>query len=78
MGTKILLTIAAIALVIFTYVMLLAFQPATNLIIETANASANWTNAQDAQGLMVSFPLWQWLLPGFIGLVFIVVTWMKS
>lgn len=77
MGTKILLTIAVIFLVVFTYIILLALQPATNDIIASANASANWTGAEDAQGLMNSFPLWQWLLPGFVGLVCIVGYWLR-
>lgn len=78
MANKIFLCIAIIALVVFTYVILLAMQPATNAIIETANASANWTGAEDAQGLMTSFPLWQWLIPGFVGLVGLVGVWLKS
>lgn len=78
-GTKLLVICGIVAAVIITYVLMLAMQPATNSIISTANATTgNWTADPAfgmAQGVINSFPLWQWFLPGFIGLFAIVVTW---
>ena len=73
---KYLTIVGLIAAVVFTYLIMLALQPATNILIETANASTgNWTadpGFEMAQGVMNSFPVWQWILPGFVGLVFMV------
>jgi ABC-type antimicrobial peptide transport system permease subunit len=78
-GMKLLYILGIVLGVIFTYAIMLALQPATNTIIATANASTgNWTADpafEMAQGVINSFPIWQWLLPGFIGLVAIVITW---
>jgi len=78
MGKKILLILVICGLVVFTYVMMLAMQPATNELVSTANASGNWTNSPETQALIVSYPLWQWVIPGFIGLVAIVGVWLKK
>ncbi len=79
MGTKLLTIFGIIGAVIFTYILMLAMQPSTNILIVTANAStSNWTAAtgfQMAQGVMNSYPLWQWFIPGFVGLFSIVVVW---
>jgi hypothetical protein len=79
LGTKILTICGIILAVVFTYGLLLAMQPATNAIVTAANAtSGNWTVTPEfemAQGVMNSFPVWQWFLPGFIGLFAIVMIW---
>lgn len=68
--------------VVVTYILMLAMQPATNALITTANASTgNWTADPAfgmAQGVMNSYPIWQWLIPGFIGLFAIVMTWRSG
>ena len=65
--------------VVLTYVLMIAQQPAINQIIATANASTgNWTAVPEfemAQGVMNSFPIWQWGIPAFVGLIGIVWTW---
>jgi hypothetical protein len=74
------LTIIGITLaVVFTYIIMLAMQPATNALITTANATTgNWTVTPEfgmAQGVINAFPLWQWFLPGLVGLIGIAITW---
>ena len=79
MATKILTIFGIVLAVVFTYILMIALQPATNVIVATANATTgNWTVTDEfemAQGVINSFPLWQWILPGFIGLFSIVVVW---
>jgi ABC-type antimicrobial peptide transport system permease subunit len=79
LGMKLLTILGIVLAVIFAYVLMLAMQPATNTIIATANASTgNWTVTPEfemAQGVINSFPVWQWILPGFIGLFAIVMIW---
>ena len=79
LGMKLLLILGIVLGVIFTYFLMFALQPATNTIITTANIStSNWTADPAfgmAQGVMNSFPLWQWILPAFIGLFSIVMVW---
>jgi len=79
LGMKLLVILGIVLGVIFTYVIMLVLQPATNTIVSTANASTgNWTadpGFEMAQGVINSFPIWQWLLPGFIGLFGIVMIW---
>lgn len=79
LGMKMLIILGIVLGVIFTYFLMFAMQPATNTIIATANASTgNWTADPAfgmAQGVMNSFPLWQWFIPALVGLVFIVMIW---
>jgi len=60
--------------VIITYLILPAAQPAINEIIVTANASADLTNFPSAQHVVEAWPLYIWFIPGFVGVVLIVVT----
>lgn len=75
MGEKLLFTLGVIGAVILTYVIMLALQPATNTIIATVNSTGSWAGYESSQGIINSMPLWQWALPGFVGLVAIVVAW---
>lgn len=53
------------------YLLMMAFQPATNTIIESANSSINWTAHKSfglAQAAMVGWPFWVYLIPAGIGI----------
>lgn len=67
-----LMVLAVIGAIILTYVLLSAEQPAINDLIETANVSANWTNFEETQDALNSFPVYAWAIPGIVGLVAIV------
>jgi hypothetical protein len=75
---KYLIIFGIMCAVVLTYVLMIAQQPAINEIIATANASTgNWTATPEfgmAQGVMNSFPLWQWGIPALVGLIWIVIT----
>ena len=81
LGMKMLVICGIVAGVLFSYLIMFALQPATNTIIETANATGNWSvdpAFEMAQGVMNSFPLWQWFIPAFIGLFGIVMVWRSG
>lgn len=60
------------------YLLMLALQSATNEIIATVNASANWSGVESSQAVILSFPLWQWGVPGLVGIVMVVMVWKKK
>jgi hypothetical protein len=62
-----------VAGVVFAYILMAALQPMTNDIIDTVNATANWTNFEETQNAINSYPLYSWLIPGFVGVVAIVI-----
>lgn len=75
LGAKLGATVGIIVIVVFLYVFFAATQPATNAIIETANATANWTGFESTQAVINAWPLYMWFLPGLFGIVGLVITW---
>jgi len=75
---KLFTMVGIVAAVIFAYVIMLGMQDATNTIVATANASGNWTGFESTQGAILSFPLWQWFIPGFVGMVMMVIVWKSN
>lgn len=61
-----------IGIIVVSYILIAAEQPAINQIVETANASANWTGFEDAQNTMNAFPIYMWAIPGFCGIILVV------
>lgn len=64
---KIVTCIGLVAATVFVYIVMLATQGATNDLVATANATGNWTAAEDfalAQRTMNAWPLLQWFLLG--------------
>lgn len=61
-----------VAGVVLTYIILAAFQPGTNTIMATVNASID-PAFPDMKAAVNSYPLWSWFLPGLIGLVTIII-----
>ena len=64
--------IIIIGLVIMAYLMLMVLQPFTNVAIQTANASANWSNFPGGQEAIVGYPFWVYLIPFLIGMLAVV------
>lgn len=79
LGQKVFWIAFTIGAVIFSYIFMGVLQPVTNEIVAAAdNSTGNWTAHEDfamAKGVMDSFPVWQWLIPGFIGLLAVVQIW---
>lgn len=76
LGQKLLYIAGIILAVIFTFVIMLALQPSINEIVAVADNATDWSGSPEfamARGVMVSMPVWQWLLPPFIGLLAIVL-----
>jgi len=69
---KYVVVFVVLLVVIFTYIIMAASQPAVNDIMTTVNASANWTNAPDAQAVVNSWPIYMWAIPGAVGVIIIV------
>lgn len=70
-----------IVVVIFAYILLMGVQPAANEIIQTVNATANWTGHEDyalAQDVMLGSRLWVWFVPGGIGVACTAFILLKS
>ncbi len=78
MGRKIFRIALITGFTVFAYVLMLALQPATNEIIATANASGNWTGFESTQAVIISYPLWQWFIPGLVGLVMTAIVWKSK
>lgn len=55
------------------YVLMMTFQPFTNSVVATVNASVNWTEFPETQALMVGWPFWSYFVPASIGLVLTVM-----
>lgn len=70
---KVLLDLVIIVAVVLAYVIMASTQGMTNDIISTVNASANWTGAELGQNAMSSYPLYQWFIPGLVGIIALVV-----
>lgn len=70
---KIFLDVLIVAGIVLAYVLMAAYQPMVNEIIASANATGEWANFQDAQAVVNSYPIYSWFLPGFCGLIAIVV-----
>jgi len=64
--------IVTVGLVILAYIMLMMLRPFIGDAVETANASANWTNFPGGQEAIVGFPYWAYFIPAGIGLVAVV------
>ena len=60
---------------VLCYVLLLATQDTHILLVETANASGNWTGFESSQAVLVGWPLIIWFIPGLGGLVALVMVW---
>lgn len=78
MARKIGLIFLITCVVVITYVIMLGMQGATNELIATANASGNWTNSPETQAIINSFPLWQWFIPGGVGMIMSVFVWKSK
>lgn len=70
---KVIIDMLIVGVVILAYVFMAAFQPGTNAIISSVNASANWTGFESAQAAINSFPIYEWFIPGLVGIVAFVV-----
>lgn len=73
---KALTIIGVIAATVVVYIFMLAMQGTTNELVATANATGNWAGHPDfalGQGVMNSYPLWQWFLPATMCFILIAV-----
>jgi len=68
-------TVFLVIVVIFVYFLMTALQPMTNEMVATANTSANWTNFESTQNAILAYPIYQWFLPGLLGVVGLVIIW---
>ncbi len=64
--------------VVMTYVLMSAYQPAVNDIIATVNATGSWSGMEETQNFVNAYPLYQWLIPGFVGIIAIVMNHVLS
>ncbi len=67
-----------LAVVVIIDLVMAVFQPLTNTLVSTANATI--TNPADVPEMVAtlnSYPLWQWLLPGAVGVVMLAVVLLK-
>lgn len=74
---KYLIAAGIVVAVVVVYVIMGALQPTVNALIQTANASGNWTNFESTQAAINGFPIYMWAIPGLVGVVAIVIT-LKS
>lgn len=70
---KILTDIGIVVGVVLAYVLMAAFQPGTNALISSANASINGTAFPEMAAAVNAFPLYQWSIPGLVGIIAFVV-----
>lgn len=68
---KIIYDVLIVGGVVLAYVFMAAFQGGTNEIIASANASisSNYTGIIGMEAAMNSFPIYQWFIPGLVGIV---------
>lgn len=64
--------------VIVAYIILAVFMPAGQELVSQAStdiaASANMSNFPGAQEMVDSSPVWVWVIPGLVGVIFTAIT----
>ena len=70
-------TAGTLAIIIFlvgmAYLIIIVMQPVTNSIVESVNATIDWTNYPETQAVLIGWPLWAYFVPATIGMVAVVI-----
>ena len=81
MNNKFVALIVIWVIVILSYLTMAVIMPAGQELVTQAvtdlEASANMSNFPGTLGMVESSPVWIWILPGLVGVIFTVVT-LKS
>lgn len=57
------------AVVVVVYLLMMALQPFTNAMVETANATVNATTYPETQAVLVGWPFYAYIVPGGIAII---------
>jgi len=71
---KYLMAAVILVIVVFTYIIMAATQPVISELAATANASINGTSFASSSAVVNAYPIWQWIIPAFVGVVLLVIT----